>query len=413
MQGQVSEPSGSLATALAHAHRLLAIDPVLARDQALAILEAVPRHAGATLVLGAALRLAGDTARALEVVDPLARALTDAPDVQLEHGLVLAALGRTQAAVAALKRAVALDPALGEAWRGLAEALSLIGDAAGAEAAQARQIQASVRDPALIEAADALVDNRLAVAEHLLRDYLKAKPTQAPAIRMLAEVAARLGRYEDAETLLARALELVPGFTAARHNYATVLYRQNKSVEAIDQVERLLAVEPRNPAYANLKAAALGRIGEYAAAIACYDAVLADYPNQPKGWMSLGHALKTVGRAADSVAAYQTAIAQAPALGEAWWSLANLKTYRFTDADLAAMTTQLARPELADDDRFHLHYALGKALEDAGRFAESFAHYDQGAALRRQAIEYDADETTAHADRSIALFTPAFLAAQP
>ncbi|MDB5455489.1 MAG: sulfotransferase, partial [Caulobacter sp.] len=325
---------------------------------------------------------------------------------------ILADLGRTQAAIAAFKRAVALDPALGEAWRGLAEALALVGDTAGADAAQARQIQASVRDPALIEAASALVDNRLAVAERLLRDYLKAKPTEAPAIRMLAEVAARLGRYEDAEVLLARALELVPGFTAARHNYATVLYRQNKSVEAIDQVERLLEIEPRNPAYANLKAAALGHIGEYAAAIACYDAVLADYPNQPKGWMSLGHALKTVGRHADSVAAYQTAIAQAPALGEAWWSLANLKTHRFDEADLAAMTAQLARPELADEDRFHLHYALGKALEDAARYAESFAHYDRGAALRRQAIEYDADETTARADQSIALFTPAFFAAR-
>ncbi|MDB5454765.1 MAG: sulfotransferase, partial [Caulobacter sp.] len=128
MQGAISEPSGSLATALAHTQHLLGVDPGLARDQALAILEAVPRHAGATLLLGAALRLAGEAGEALDIVDPLARALAQSPDVQLEHGLILADLGRTQAAIAAFKRAVALDPALGEAWRGLAEALALVGD---------------------------------------------------------------------------------------------------------------------------------------------------------------------------------------------------------------------------------------------------------------------------------------------
>ena len=53
--------------------------------------------------------------------------------------------------------------------------------------------------------------------------------------------------------------------------------------------------------------------------------------------MSYGHALKTAGRQADSVAAYRRAIAMEPTLGEAYWSLANLKTFRFSDADVRAM----------------------------------------------------------------------------
>ena len=120
----------------------------------------------------------------------------------------------------------------------------------------------------------ALCDNKLAIAERILKDFLKTKPTNVAAIRMLAEVAARLGRYGDAETLLARCLALAPRFTVARHNYAVVLNRQNKSQEALAQVEMLLREEPNKPAYRALKGAAFGQIGEYAKAIACYESVL-------------------------------------------------------------------------------------------------------------------------------------------
>ncbi|PLR25525.1 hypothetical protein SGCZBJ_10750 [Caulobacter zeae] len=410
MQGQVSEPTGSLADALGHAMRLLSRDPQLAREQAMAILEAVPGHPGATLILAAALRLSGDAASALPVIDPLSRALPNAPDAQLEHGLVLLDLGRTQEAVAALRRATALDPKFGEAWRALSVGLTVLGDLVGAQAAGDRQVQASVREPALIAAASALVEGRLSEAEHGLRAYLAARPDEPAALRMLAEVAARLGRYEDAERILTQTLAFAPGFTAARHNLATLLYRQNKTLEALAQLDLLQAADPRHPAYANLRAAALVRIGEYEAATAIYREVLARHPHQPKGWMSYGHALKTLGRRAECEAAYRKAVEQAPMLGEAWWSLANLKTLRFSDADLAVMEGQLASADLADEDRFHLHYALGKALEDAGRYEQSFGHYAKGAQLRRVQIRYDADETTAHAARSKALFTAGFFA---
>lgn len=410
MQGQVSEPTGSLADALGHAVRLLSRDPRLAREQALAILEAVPRHPGATLILAAALRLSGDAAAALPVIDPLSRALPKAPEVQLEHGLVLLDLGRTQEAVAALRRATSLDPGLVEAWRALSVGLTVLGDLIGAQEAGDRQVQASVREPALIAAASALVEGRLPEAEHGLRAYLKIRPDEPAALRMLAEVAARLGRYEDAERILTQLLAFAPGFTAARHNLATLLYRQNKTLEALAQLDLLQAADPRHPAYANLRAAALVRIGEYEAATAIYREVLARHPHQPKGWMSYGHALKTLGRRAECEAAYRKAVEQAPMLGEAWWSLANLKTLRFTDDDLAVMEEQLGGADLADEDRFHLHYALGKALEDAGAYEASFRHYAKGAELRRILIRYDADETTAHAARSKALLTQAFFA---
>jgi len=271
-------------------------------------------------------------------------------------------------------------------------------------------LAASVRDPRLLQAGLALIEGQLAVAERLLRPHLKEKPTDIAAIRMMAELAGRLGRYGDAENLLRRALELAPGFTAARANLATVLYRQNRSAEAIEMLDALLDGEPANPAHQNLKAAALGRIGGYEEAIALYAEVLSRFPEQPKVWMSYGHVLKTVGRQGDSIAAYRRAIESAPTLGEAWWSLANLKTVTLGADDVAAMEAALQAPGLAEEDRFHLHFALGKAIEDEGEAERAFGHYAEGNCRRRAMIDYDPDETDRHVERSIALFTPAFFA---
>jgi predicted Zn-dependent protease len=84
---------------------------------------------------------------------------------------------------------------------------------------------------------------------------------------MLAETQARMGRIEDAESLLARCLELVPGFDAARHHYAMVLHRANKPVEALAEVDALLA-RIRERELPQPQAVVLCRTGDYDTAIA-------------------------------------------------------------------------------------------------------------------------------------------------
>ncbi|WBH15741.1 tetratricopeptide repeat-containing sulfotransferase family protein [Sphingomonas radiodurans] len=266
--------------------------------------------------------------------------------------------------------------------------------------------------PALIDAALALHDNRLPEAERGLKDYLKRDPFEPRAIRMLAELAGRIGRNRDAETLLRRALEIAPAFTAARANLAIVLYRLNRPVEALDELDALLAAEPDHVGHANLKAAALGRLGSFADAIPLYENVLRQAPNQPKVWMSYGHMLKTVGRQQDGVEAYRRAIALKPELGEAWWSLANLKTVRFDDGDVAAMQAALDWVGLTDEDRLHLDFALGKAWEERRDADRAFEHYARGNALRRTQIVYDADETERFVDDVAAVATREFFAAR-
>jgi tetratricopeptide (TPR) repeat protein len=403
-------PTGTLSDALDRAAKLLAANPALAERQAEEILKVVPNDPRAVLVIGMARRRRGDPAGARAVLAPLARTQPRSAQTHLELGLALAGLGEADGALAALRRAVGLKRELPEAWRTIGDLLTSRGDAAGADGAYAQQIRASIGDPRLMAAADALCEDRLAAAEQLLREHLRAHPTDVSAMRLLAETGTRLGRYGEVELLLTRALELAPSFAAARYNLAIVLYRQQKGAEALPHLEHLLAAEPGEPNYRNLMAACLGLVGEYERAIGLYEALLAEHPGQPRVWLSYGHALRTAGRRDQAVAAYHRCLDQAPAIGETWWSLANLKTVPFTPGQEDAMRRQLEDAALAGEDRLHVHYALGKALEDHGDYAASFRHYAEGARLRREERPYDHAESHDQMLRSKALFTSAFFA---
>ena len=259
--------------------------------------------------------------------------------------------------------------------------------------------------PRLLESALALYENRLDVAERLLKSHLKEDPFDVAAIRMLAELASRIGRWRDAENLLRRAVELAPGWTVAKANLALVLGRNGKPAEALTLLDEVFSAEPDNVGHWNLKAATLARLGDFEEAIGLYKDVLEHTPKQPKLWTSYGHMLKTIGRQAEGIAAYRKAIDLRPTLGEAWWSLANLKTVKLGEGDIAAMQAALEAPRLKDEDRFHLDFALGKAMHDAGRTAEAFEYYSRANALRLEHHPYDAKEITKKVDRCIAAFT--------
>jgi len=407
-----AEPTGTIDAALAHAQRLLRTHPRLAAEQAGEILKIAPQHPQAMLLLGVARRSQGDTAGALEVFQSLVKAQPKWALAHFDLGLALADANQPGAALTAWRQAVALKPNLSDAWRAIADHLTAIGDTDGADAAYARHIKASTHDPRLLVAASALVEGRIPQAELLLREHLKQFPNDVAALRMLAEVAARLGRNVDAEALLERCVQLAPSFTAARHQWAIILHRQNKVAESLREIDHLSRLDPRNSAYRNLRALVLVKIGEYTKAMELYANVLKTQPDHAKIWLSYGHTLATAGRESDSIAAYRRTIALMPQLGEAYWSLANLKTFRFAPEEVSAMRAQLARDDLAVIDRAHFHFALGKATEDAEAYSESFGHYSQANRLRRTTIDYDADETSRFVRNSKELYTTEFFAAR-
>ena len=398
----------SLSEAMAHARELMGREPQQALLQLSEILAVVPDYTPATLLKTALLRQLADPKEALKQLMPALRTHPDSAEVLFEYALTLSALQRGAEAVVALEKVVATMPDHPEAWRLLADHAAAVGDTDKSEAAHLRHLRCASQNPDLQKAAAAMIANKLPVAERLLKAYLKAAPTDVTAARMLAEVAVRVGRNDEAQALLEYCLELAPGFSGARYNLAILLHRTNQSNGALAEVEKLLAEDPKRPGYRNLAAVVCSRIGEYERSSEFYQALLEEYPDNAKVWLSYAHVLKTEGKREQCEAAYRKAIERDAGFGEAYWSLANLKTFRFTPDDIKNMNTQVARDSLEVSSRVQFHFALGKSAEDEGNHALSFKHYESGNTLHRSDLNYQSQQNTARAARMKSRFTADF-----
>lgn len=401
---------GSIKTALQHAAKLLRNSPALAEEQAREVLKVIPDSEPGRRILAAALRSQGKAEASLEQLQSLVEINQGSASFLNEWGQSLAAAGRNQEALSALQRAVQLDPNQPDAWRVLGDQRMLAGDEAGAQKAYQRYSALTVRFPELVEAAELMRTGKLGKAEPLVRAFLKQHPDDVNGLRMLADLAMKLSRYDDARLLLERCLQLAPDFHLARHNYAVVLTRQNRLDEARQQIERLLVIDPGNANYQLLKGTILVQSGDHKPALEIYERVLKFYPNQARAQMNYGHTLKTVGRVEESIAAYHRCIKMNPGIGEAYWSLANLKTYRFSDEEIELMLSQVVKEGGDSDDQSHIAFALGKAYEDKSDFEQSFNYYSRGNEIRKIHHRHNVKINVFNTVRQIKALTKEFFA---
>jgi tetratricopeptide (TPR) repeat protein len=264
--------------------------------------------------------------------------------------------------------------------------------------------------PEVVTATALFSDGDLSVAEAMIRAYLLKHGNHVEAMRLLARIGIAREIYDDAELLLAAVLELAPEYRAARHDYARALLERHKHQRAREELAKLLALEPENRQFRTLYATACVGVGEHEEAIRLYRGLLVDAPRAEELHLSVAHALKTLGRREESIAAYRTAAAIRPNYGETYWSLANLKTYRFTADEIAVMRAEEAAPGIRPFDRYHLCFALGKALEDEGDFPNSWTYYERGNALKRAESRYRAEILETNTRLQIATCTADFFA---
>lgn len=262
----------------------------------------------------------------------------------------------------------------------------------------------------LCEAAALMHGGKPGPAARLLREHLAQYPDDPTALHMLGDIAASQGHDKPALDLLTRCLSASPGLLAARTSRALVLLRTGAAGAAMQDVQTLLAARPRDPDVRTLQARVFEASGEYTAAAEAWRALAEDHPDTAACWIRLGTALRVLGHHEAAVAAYRRALAIEPANGDAWWALADLKTFRFHDADLTAMASQVARTDVSTEDRVRLHFALGKAKADRAQYEAAFSHYAQGNALHRATVQHDPAALTAHVARCKQVFTAEFFA---
>ncbi|WP_114521720.1 tetratricopeptide repeat-containing sulfotransferase family protein [Altererythrobacter sp. ZODW24] len=345
-----------------------------------------------------ALYVAAVAARYLKQFDQADRYLTRLHAASPEYGRawqeaghLARAAGDAEQALHAFRRATQFNPALEASWRMQAELLAAAGQSAEAAGATAQADRLKNMPRELLAATNYLAEGRLLKAEQFCRQFLRQNPQNTEAMRLLAQIGIKLGILDDAEFLLESAVQFDPDNIQIRLDYIDALRRRQKFAEAKEQAEALYALDPANPLFQSNLAIESMQTGEYDRAFSLFDQVLETVPNDPSTLTSRGHALKTTGQQDEAVASYQAAFAAKPDHGDAYYALANLKTYSFSDDEIAAMHEQTARPDLAFKDRIHLSFALGKAHEDRSEYEQSFRCYEEGNSLKRRQARYDAD----------------------
>jgi tetratricopeptide (TPR) repeat protein len=291
-------------------------------------------------------------------------------------------------AIDAFLRGVNINPALPASWSMLEGLYRMTRNTENAGMAAAHVATLKRLPPEVVQATGLFSDGDLVPAEGIIRAFLLKHGDHVEAMRLLGRIAFKRDVLDDAELLFASVLELAPDYQAARHDYALVLLERHRHLQARLQLDKLLEIEPANRQYRTLYATTCVGLGEHERAITLYRDLLADAPAAADLHLSLAHSLKTLGRQEEAIDAYRTAAAARPHFGDAYWSLANLKTYRFTDDEIARMQADESAPAVALVDRYHLCFALGKAFEDRGEYQESWRYYERGNGLKRSESRY-------------------------
>ncbi|MFT5850721.1 MAG: tetratricopeptide (TPR) repeat protein [Colwellia sp.] len=306
-----------------------------------------------------------------------------------EQGYTHLALNKVKQAKLSFEKAVQLNPSLVGSWHELIQLYR--------QDSQQEQVQKAANHleklkklpPALLAVTELMYEGKLLKAEQICRHFLQNNKRHVDGMCLLAEIGMELKVYDDAEFLLASALELAPDHIHARSQYLNLLIRLGKYKAAEQQVETLLLTQPDNLSYKIAKANTLTGLGKIEQAITLFEQAIRQDSKIPGFYLQLGHALKAQGDIKKAVTAYQKAYQLNPSYGDAFWSLANTKTYRFSDEEITKMQHQRTDENLAITDKVQLHFATGKAFEDREDYQQAFEAYQQGNELQHASNGFD------------------------
>ena len=384
-----------------------------ARSAAEALLAQVPENRDVLYMLAVSQRLLQRVPDALATLARLEKVQPNYSRLFQERGHCYVALRSAEPAIEAFLRAVNLNPALPASWKVLKSLFHMTQQAQNEEMATRHLNTLAGLPVEVITASSMLSDGDIIEAERLIRQFLLTHGNHIEAMRLLAKIGVKLDVLDDAELLLDSVLLLAPDYDAARYDYVYVLMERHKHAKAIEELDKLLTTEPQNRSYRTAYATALVGLGAYDKAITCYRELLLETPRAHDIHLSVAHALKTIGRRAEAIESYRTAAAIRSNYGDAYWSLANLKTYWFSDEEISRMRVEESAGSTDLSDRYHLCFALGKALEDRGDYEASFEYYNRGNALKKSQSRYRPEFIERNAQLQASVCTGEFFKARP
>ena len=341
-------------------------------------------------LLGNALARQARYAEAEQVVRQAISLKPDFPHLHEDLGSVLAMQQRFEEAVPCFEKAIQLEPQLPLAHKKLGQALAVLGRGQDADAAFEEFFERDADKGKVALALDHLRAGRKDEAIDALRAALRENADNVDAMLSLAHIYWREKKQvSDAEALLRRATVQAPGYAAAWMTLGAILHEGDRFAESIDCYLTATRLEPRNAvAWAGL-GNGYAHVGDIPRGTEAFERSLGLQPDAPNVQLSYGHMLKTQGDQAAALRAYRAAIAGKPDFGEVYWSMANLKVFRFEDAEVAEMERQVEHEDLSESADIHFRFALGKAYEDRGDYDRAWHYYDTGNQRQRKKVYHD------------------------
>jgi protein O-GlcNAc transferase len=217
-------------------------------------------------------------------------------------------------------------------------------------------------------------DGQQGEAEALCRATIEADATDADARRLLAEILAGSGRWQEAIVACQRVAELAPLDAANQRRLAELFSQTGDSASAESALERALKLEPNNARALNNLGNLLTRLGRVSEAIPLLERAIVVQPVYPIALNNLGLALARGGRVDGAIACYERAIALQASFPEALNNLANALIAR------GHLTEALRCHERADALRPPSPTGLagrGDRLLSLGLTAEALAAFDR------------------------------------
>lgn len=240
---------------------------------------------------------------------------------------------------------------------------------------------------------------------------LSTDPDHPDALLRRASQLLREGRGDEAIAAHERLLALFPNLPDSWFNLAWLQRSERRFEAALASYAEAVRRGVRAPEEAHLNRAVIlsEHLDRTAEAEAELGQAVAANPRFLPAWLNLGNLHEDLGQAEKARDAYRRAIEIDPGCGRALARLAAIDVFAGdAEATIAPLRQTLALPGLDPDSACEIGFALGNALDAAGRYDEALAAFEaanrQALAIAPPTARYDRAASEALVDSLIATF---------
>jgi tetratricopeptide (TPR) repeat protein len=342
------DPAADFEVALAH-HRDGRLDEAEARYRRL--LDAIPDYHRASHLLGVIETQRGRPESGIALMRKAFPALARAPELHVDLGNALRAAGQREEAAESYRQAIALKSDYALAHVSLGTLLNELG--------------------------------RYEAAASHCRTAIALHPGAVPPRIVLAMALKGAGRLPEAAQVWRKIIELEPERALSYYQLAGQLISLSLLSEAVYCADRAIALEPCNADFHCMRGSALMRLYDGERAEASFRRATELAPSSKEGWSGLSWSLRILGRFDEADLCVRRLRELNPTDYRALRHVPSTGQHPAEDADIEHLAGLVDRPDCAPQDRIAAGFALGRVLDDSGRFDEAFSRFAAANALVR------------------------------